>query len=76
MFFAATVWIAGIVAAIGVAVLAVFCFLSVLQLAMISSKEKVVMQYSAALIGKLALALLASKYGAEGSGRNASVAKN
>lgn len=42
--------------------LTVFCFLSVLQLAMISSKEKVVIKYSVVLIGKLGLALLASKY--------------
>lgn len=48
-------------AAIGVAVLGVFCFLSVLQLAMLSSKEKVVMKYSVVVILKLALGLLASK---------------
>lgn len=47
-------------AAIGVAVLGVFCFLSVLQLAMLSSKEKVVMKYSVVVILKLALGLLAT----------------
>lgn len=54
------VWVAGLVAALGVAVLSVFCFLSVLQLAMLSSKERVVMKYSLVVIIKLALALLAT----------------
>ncbi|KAB0792879.1 hypothetical protein PPYR_12499 [Photinus pyralis] len=53
------VWIAGLVAAAGVAILGVFCVLSVLQLAMLSSKEKVVMRYSIVLTTKLALGLLA-----------------
>lgn len=56
------VWIAGIVASIGVAILGVFCFLSVLQMAMLSSKEKVVLKYSAVVMSKLALSLLASKF--------------
>lgn len=54
------VWIAGLVAATGVAILGVFCILSVLQLAMLSSKEKVVMRYSVVLTTKLALGLLAA----------------
>ena len=54
-------WAAGLVAAIGVSVLGVFCFLSVIQLAMLSSKEKVMMKYSVVVITKLALGLLASK---------------
>lgn len=49
------------VAALGVAMLAVFCFLSVLQLAMVSSKDKVLLKYSFAVIIKLVLALIASK---------------
>lgn len=49
------------VAAFGVAVLGVFCFLSVLQLAMLSSKEKVVMKYSVLVIVKVALGLLAGE---------------
>ncbi|GLV35357.1 uncharacterized protein CBL_01493 [Carabus blaptoides fortunei] len=54
------VWVAGIVAAFGVAILGVFCFLSVLQLAMVNSKERVVLKYSVVVIGKLALGLLAT----------------
>jgi len=54
------VWVAGLVAAIGVSVLGVFCILSVLQLAMLSSKEKMLMKYSVVLIIKLALGLLAT----------------
>lgn len=54
------VWVAGIVAALGVATLGVYCFLSVIQLAMLSSRERVVMKYSVAVIMKLALALLAT----------------
>lgn len=52
------VWVAGLVAALGVSFLGVFCILSVLQLAMISSKERVLMKYSIVVIAKLALGLL------------------
>jgi cytochrome c biogenesis factor len=54
------VWVAGLVAAIGVSVLGFFCFLSVVQLAMLSSKEKVMMKYSVVVVTKLALGLLAT----------------
>ncbi|CAG9571804.1 unnamed protein product [Danaus chrysippus] len=54
------VYIAGVVAAIGVSILGVFCILSVLQLAMISSKEKVGLKYTHLVMIKLALALLAT----------------
>ncbi|XP_068623101.1 uncharacterized protein [Battus philenor] len=54
------VYIAGVVAVIGVVVLGVFCILSVLQLAMISSKEKVALKYTHLVMVKLALALLAT----------------
>ncbi|KAK9752444.1 hypothetical protein QE152_g4172 [Popillia japonica] len=54
------VWIAGILAAIGVAILGVFCLLSIIQLAMLTSKEKVVLKYSIVVILKLAIALLAT----------------
>ncbi|KAM3966017.1 uncharacterized protein ACR2FA_012877 isoform 1-T1 [Aphomia sociella] len=54
------VYIAGVVAAIGVTVLGVFCILSVLQLAMISSKERVGFKYTHLVMMKLALALLAA----------------
>lgn len=56
------VWLAGLVAVIAVAILGVFCVLSVFQLAMVMSRERVVMSYSVAVIAKLALVLLASKY--------------
>lgn len=52
--------VAGIVAVLGVLILGVFCFLSVIQLAMISSKEKVVMKYSAAVLTKVVLAFIAA----------------
>lgn len=54
------VYMAGVVAAIGVTVLGVFCLLSVLQLAMISSKERVAFRYTNLVMMKLALALLAT----------------
>ncbi|XP_060806320.1 uncharacterized protein LOC106138752 isoform X2 [Amyelois transitella] len=54
------VHIAGVVAAIGVTILGVFCVLSVLQLAMISSKERVGFKYTHLVMMKLALALLAA----------------
>nr|CAI5852177.1 unnamed protein product [Callosobruchus analis] len=54
------VFIAGIVASVEVAILGVFCFLSVLQLAMLSSKEQVVMKYSIVVISKVALGLLSA----------------
>ncbi|XP_038218759.1 uncharacterized protein LOC119837311 isoform X2 [Zerene cesonia] len=54
------VYLAGVVGAIGVSVLGVFCVLSVLQLAMISSKEKVGFKYTHLVMMKLALALLAT----------------
>lgn len=54
------VWIAGILAAVGVTILGVFCILSVIQLAMLTSKEKVVMRYTIVVILKLAIGLLAT----------------
>lgn len=54
------VWASGVVAALGVALLAVFCFLSVLQLAMVSSKDKVLLKYSFTVIIKMVLALVAT----------------
>jgi hypothetical protein len=42
--------------------LGVFCVLSVFQLAMVTSRERVVMSYSVVVIAKLAFVLLASKY--------------
>ncbi|XP_045778697.1 uncharacterized protein LOC123876467 [Maniola jurtina] len=54
------VYMAGVVAVIGVSVLGVFCILSVMQLAMISSKERVGLKYTHLVMTKLALALLAT----------------
>ncbi|XP_069703315.1 uncharacterized protein [Periplaneta americana] len=54
------VWIAGLVASLGVAILGVFCIFSIFQLAMVVSRERVVMSYSVAVIAKLALVLLAT----------------
>ncbi|XP_026724813.1 uncharacterized protein LOC113491839 isoform X2 [Trichoplusia ni] len=54
------VYIAGVVASVGVTVLGVFCVLSVLQLAMISSKERVALKYTHLVMLKLALALSAT----------------
>ncbi|XP_073954602.1 uncharacterized protein isoform X2 [Choristoneura fumiferana] len=54
------VHIAGVVGAIGTSILGVFCVLSVLQLAMISSKERVGLKYTHLVMVKLALALLAA----------------
>ncbi|CAH0591552.1 unnamed protein product [Chrysodeixis includens] len=54
------VYIAGVVASVGVTVLGVFCILSVLQLAMISSKERVALKYTHLVMLKLALALSAT----------------
>lgn len=54
------VYYAGVFGAIGVSVLGVFCILSVLQLAMISSKEKVGFKYTHVVMLKMALALLAT----------------
>jgi len=54
------VWLAGLVAAIGVAIVSLFCVLSVFQLAMVTSRERVVMSYSVVVIAKLAFVLLAT----------------
>ncbi|XP_046395625.1 uncharacterized protein LOC124162927 [Ischnura elegans] len=54
------VWIAGLLAAGGVAALGIFCVMSVLQLAMVMSKDRVVLPYRTVLISKMALALIAT----------------
>jgi len=56
------VWVAGLAAAAASALLAILVALAVLQLAMASSAKRVVISYSTALIGKVALATLASEY--------------
>ena len=52
---------AGLAAAGASALLAILVVLAVLQLAMASSAKRVVVSYSVALIGKVALATLAGK---------------
>ncbi|KAI4473603.1 hypothetical protein M0804_015264, partial [Polistes exclamans] len=54
------VWVAGLAAAAASTLLALLVGLAVLQLAMASSAKKVVISYSTALIGKVALATLAT----------------
>ncbi|XP_076375801.1 uncharacterized protein LOC143258995 [Megalopta genalis] len=54
------VWVAGLAAATASALLAVLVGLAVLQLAMASSAKRVLVSYSTALIGKVALATLAT----------------
>lgn len=55
------VYISGILAAISCACLGVFCVLSIMQIAMISSREKVVMRYKPLVIIKLILAIAAGE---------------
>ncbi|XP_050583206.1 uncharacterized protein LOC126918829 [Bombus affinis] len=54
------VWVAGLAAAAASALLAILVGLAVLQLAMASSAKRVIISYSTALIGKVALATLAT----------------
>lgn len=57
-----TVKVAGYFAIAGTLSLAVFCILSIVQLAMVVSKEKVVFAYSKTVVTKLVFAFAASKY--------------
>ncbi|XP_054006621.1 uncharacterized protein LOC128891250 isoform X2 [Hylaeus anthracinus] len=54
------VWVAGLAAATASALLAILVGIAVLQLAMASSAKRVFISYSTALIGKVALATLAT----------------
>ncbi|XP_034935562.1 uncharacterized protein [Chelonus insularis] len=54
------VWVAGIAAAIASGLLAILVVLTVFQLAMASSAKRVVISYSTAVIGKVALGTLAT----------------
>ncbi|CAB0002291.1 unnamed protein product [Nesidiocoris tenuis] len=54
------VYLAGLVALTGTCVLAGFCILSIIQLAMVVSKEKVVCSYSFVVLAKMSLSLLAT----------------
>lgn len=57
----AVVYISGLVACGSCVCLALFNILCVIQIAMISSRDKVVMKYSALVVIKLVLALLSGK---------------
>lgn len=61
-FLIEMVKIAGYFAIAGTLSLAVFCILSIVQLAMVVSKEKVVVAYSKTVASKLVFAFAASKY--------------
>ncbi|KAL0268135.1 UNVERIFIED_CONTAM: hypothetical protein PYX00_010196 [Menopon gallinae] len=56
----AAVYVAGVVAAIGVTLLGVFCILSVIQMAMVTQRDKIVMRYSTCVVVKLVLAALST----------------
>lgn len=56
------VYVSGILAAISCACLGLFCILSIVQIAMISSREKVVMKYKPLVIVKLILAVAAGEF--------------
>lgn len=60
--FPVGVYVSGILAAVSCSLLGVFCILSIIQIAMISSRDKVVMKYKPLVIIKLILCLAASKY--------------
>lgn len=51
------VYISGILAAVSCSLLGIFCILSIIQIAMISSRDKVVMKYKPLVIIKLILSL-------------------
>ncbi|KAJ6635045.1 hypothetical protein Bhyg_13627, partial [Pseudolycoriella hygida] len=54
------VYISGVLAAIGCALLGIFSILSVIQLSMISSRDRVVMSYKPLVIIKLVLAIVSA----------------
>ncbi|KAK6631200.1 hypothetical protein RUM43_014296 [Polyplax serrata] len=54
------VYLAGVVAAFGVTFLGVFCILSVIQMAMVTQRDKVMMKYSRCVAIKLVLAILST----------------
>lgn len=59
--FADAVFVSGLLAVGSSALLGIFCILSIIQHAMISSREKVVMSYTSLVIVKLILALMGGK---------------
>lgn len=60
-YFSDAVFVSGLLAVGSSALLGIFCILSIIQHAMISSREKVVMSYTSLVIVKLILALLGGK---------------
>lgn len=63
--FSVGVYVSGILAAVSCSLLGVFCILSIIQIAMISSRDKVVMKYKPLVIIKLILCLAAGNYNYE-----------
>lgn len=61
LFDAGGVYVSGILSMISCASLAIFSILSVIQLAMITSRDEVVLKYKTCVILKLALAIIAGK---------------
>lgn len=59
---AGTVWVAGLAAVATSLLLLAIVVLAILQLAMASSAKRVLLSYTNAITGKVALATLASKY--------------
>lgn len=59
--FLAGVYISGVLAAISCGTLGTFCLLSVIQIAMISSRDKIVMKYKPLVIIKLVLSIASGK---------------
>lgn len=61
-FLSDAVFVSGLLAVGSAALLGIFCILSIIQHAMISSREKVVMPYTSLVIVKLIMALLGGKF--------------
>jgi hypothetical protein len=59
---AGAVYGAGVAAAAATILLGIFSLLSVFQIAMVVSKDQVVMRYSKVVVSKLVLAVLAGMY--------------
>lgn len=57
----ASIVVSGILAILCSAILGIFCILCIMQMAMISSREKVVMSYISLVVTKMVLALIGGK---------------
>lgn len=59
--FLAAIFISGLFAILSSIAFGLFCLLSVIQIAMISSREKVVMSYTSLVMTKMVFALIGGK---------------